>query len=203
MNDSFRLYGYRESGHAYKIRLMLNLAQLPHDYEEIDLSLPRSERPAAFRELARFGEVPLLVHGGRPYVQSNSILLHLAAHSGAFEGEAPGRIERVREWLFWEANRIGFSLGNLRYGLKFGGADASVLAMLRERCEDDVATLEEELSDRRPFILGTTPTVADISLCAYLYWADQAKVALPPAVQRWLGRIAALPGWRHPYDFDA
>lgn len=203
MNDSFRLYGSRESGHAYKIRLMLELARLPHDYEEIDLSLPRAERPEAFRALARFGEVPLLVHAGRPYVQSNSILLHLAAHSGVFEGEAPERVERVREWLFWEANRIGFSLGNLRYGLKFGGANAAVLAMLRARCEDDVATLEEELADGRAFILDDAPTVADISLCAYLYWADQAQVALPPAVQGWLGRIAALPGWRHPYDFDA
>jgi glutathione S-transferase len=43
--------------------------------------------------------------------------------------------------------------------------------------------------------------VADVALCAYLFWADQAQVAVPPYLQGWLGRIAALPGWRHPRDF--
>ncbi|HEY0065421.1 MAG TPA: hypothetical protein VGC21_25110 [Telluria sp.] len=44
------------------------------------------------------------------------------------------------------------------------------------------------------------PSAADLALCAYLYWADQASVNVPPNVQAWLGRIASLPGWRHPYD---
>jgi len=203
MNDHIKLYGNRESGHAYKVRLMLNLAQLPHEFEEVDLALPHAARPEPFRGLAKYGEVPLLVHGDRPYVQSNAILLHLAAHSGALEGDAPERTERAREWLFWEANRIGFSLPNLRYCLKFSGADPAVLAMLRARFEADIARLDAELSDGRAFILGDGPTVADVSLCGYLFWPEQAQVALPAHVQGWLGRIAALPGWRHPYDFYA
>jgi glutathione S-transferase len=201
MDDSIKLYGSRESGHAYKVRLMLNLAQLPHEFEEIDLTVPREARPEPFRSLARFGEVPLLVHAGRPYVQSNAILLHLAAHSGALDGDVTERIERVREWLFWETNRIGYSLPNLRYHMRFEPAAPEVLAMLRRRFEADVARLEQELLDGRPFIVGDGPTVADVSLCGYLYFADQAQVTLPPRVQDWLGRIAALPGWRHPYDF--
>jgi glutathione S-transferase len=203
MDDHIKLYGNRESGHAYKVRLMLNLAQLPHEFEEVDLALPREARPEPFRALAKYGEVPLLVHGGRPYVQSNAILLHLAAHSGALEGDAPERTERVREWLFWESNRIGFSLPNLRYCLKFTGADPAVLAMLRARFEADIARLDAELSDGRAFILGEGPTVADLSLCGYLFWPEQAQVTVPAHVQGWLGRIAALPGWRHPYDFYA
>lgn len=203
MDDHLKLYGNRESGHAYKVRLMLNLAQLPHEFEEVDLGLPREARPEPFRALAKYGEVPLLVHGARPYVQSNAILLHLAAHSGALEGDSPERTERVREWLFWESNRIGFSLPNLRYCLKFSGADPAVLAMLRARFEADIARLDAELSDGRAFILGDGPTVADVSLCGYLFWPEQAQVAVPAHVQGWLGRIAALPGWRHPYGFYA
>jgi glutathione S-transferase len=201
MDDSIKLYGNRESGHAYKVRLMLNLAGLPHEFEEVELTVPREARPEPFRSLARFGEVPLLVHGGRPYVQSNAILLHLAAHSGALDGEVSERIERVREWLFWETNRIGFSLPNLRYHMRVEPAAPEVLAMLRRRLDADLARLEHELADGRPFILGDGPTVADVSLCGYLYWADQAQVTPPPQVQGWLGRIAALPGWRQPYDF--
>jgi glutathione S-transferase len=199
--DRIKLFGNRESGHAYKVRLMLNLAQLPHEFEEVDLDLPRGQRPEPFRSLAKYGEVPLLLHNERPYVQSNAILLHLAAHSGALDGDAPATTERVREWLFWEANRIGFSLPNLRYCLRVSGGDPAVLAMLRQRYEADCARLERELADGRPFILGNSPTVADVSLCGYLFWADQAQVAVPQGVAGWLERIAALPGWRHPYSF--
>jgi glutathione S-transferase len=200
--DSFLLFGNRESGHAYKVRLMLSLAGLGHEYAEIDLDVPRAERPEPFRSAAKYGEVPLLLHNGRPYVQSNAILLHLAGHTLRFGGESAERMDRMREWLFWEANRIGFSLANLRYGHKYlpQGAASDGQAMLRERFNADIARLEDELADGRAFIVDDMPTIADMSLCGYLYWPEQANVTLPPRVQGWLGRISALPGWRHPYD---
>ncbi|TFW33651.1 glutathione S-transferase family protein [Massilia horti] len=196
-----KLFGNRESGHAYKVRLMLNLAGLAHEFEEVDVFAPRETRSEEFRSLAKYGEVPLLLHGGQAYVQSNAILLHLAAHSGALGGDDTATTERVREWLFWEANRIGFSLANLRYSLRWSSAEPAVQGMLRRRFDADIAYLDGELSDGRAFILGASPTVADLSLCGYLFWPDQAQVELPGHVQAWLGRIAALPGWRHPYDF--
>jgi glutathione S-transferase len=200
--DRFTLFGNRDSGHAYKVRLMLSLYGLPCEYTEIDLDLPREQRPEPFRSLAKYGEVPLLLHNGRPYVQSNAILLHLAGHTGRFGGESPERMERVREWLFWEANRIGFSLANLRYGQKYlpAGAAGDGQAMLRERFNADIERLDAELADGRAFILDDTPSVADVSLCGYMYWPEQANVTMPAHVQGWLDRISALPGWRHPYD---
>jgi glutathione S-transferase len=197
------LFGNRESGHAYKVRLMLALSGLAHDYHEIDLDQPRAARPEPFRSLSRYGEVPLLVHDGKPYVQSNAILLHLADHTGTFGGESDERMERAREWLFWEANRIGFSLANLRYCLKFTGTGAATdgAQFMRQRFEADAVRLEQELADGRAFILGEQASVADISLCGYLFWHDQAKVVLPAGIQAWLARISALPGWKHPYDF--
>lgn len=196
-----KLFGNRDSGHAYKVRLMLNLANLPHDYEEIDLDLAREVRPEPFRSLSKYGEVPLLLHDGRAYVQSNAILLHLAEHTGKYGAESSERMERVREWLFWEANRLGFSMANLRFGLKYdsAGAAADGQVMLRKRFNADIARLDAELADGRAFILGDSLSVADLSLCGYLFWPDEAKVAIPPYVQAWLDRISALPGWHHPY----
>ena len=198
----FALFGNRESGHTYKVRLMLALAGIAHDYTEIDLDVARAERPEPFRTLAVYGEVPLLLHDGRPFVQSNAILLHLAEHTGVFGGETPERLDRAREWLFWEANRIGFSLPNLRYGLRFtaGGLAPAVEAMLRSRYQADIARLEAHLADGRAFILGQQPSIADLSLCGYMFWPEQAGVAFPPGVAAWVGRISGLPGWRHPYD---
>jgi glutathione S-transferase len=199
---AIQLYGSCESGHSYKVQLMLNVAGVPHSYEEIDLRLARAERPEPFRSLAKYGEVPLLVHDGRPYVQSNAILLHLAEHLQAWGGETPQRLERVREWLFWEANRVGMSMAHLRYGQKFddeGAYAGTVLPWFRRRFDADMVRLEEELADGRAFLLDDQPSAADFSLCGYMYWPEQAKVEYPALVQAWLDRIAALPGWRHPY----
>jgi glutathione S-transferase len=82
--DRLLLYGSRDSGHAYKARLFLALASVPHDYENVDLDVPRDLRPERFRAVARFGEVPVLVHDAMAIVQSNAILLHLARHTGRF-----------------------------------------------------------------------------------------------------------------------
>ncbi len=198
----FQLYGSAESGHTFKVRLMLEVAALPYEYQEIDLRLDRAARPEPFRSLARYGEVPLLVHAGQPYVQSNAILLFLAQHTQAYGGETPERLARCREWLFWEANRIGTSLPHLRYGQRFDpqGYPPGVLDWMRTRFDADIARLEDELADGRAFVLGDTPTVADFSLCGYMFWPEQAQVSYPPMVSAWLERIRALPGWRHPYD---
>ena len=201
--DSIELYGARESGHAFKARILLEMAQLPYTFHEIDLKQARDARPQAFRTLSPYGEVPVLVHNGRTYAQSNAVLLHLAAHSGVLEGETIALQEGVRQWLFWEANRIGFSLPNLRYALRVGGEDPAVVAMLRARFDSDIARMESELADGRDFILGAAPTIADIAMSAYLFWPDQAQVAVPVHVAGWLARISNLPGWRHPYSFYA
>jgi glutathione S-transferase len=197
-----KLFGSCESGHSYKVQLLLELAAVPHQYEEVDLRLPRADRPEPFRSLSPYGEVPLLLDAGKVYAQSNAILLHLAAALGAYGGESPARLERVREWLFWEANRVGFSMAHLRYGQQFdndGAYGGTVMPWLRRRYDDDMLRLEAELADGRAFILDDDISMADLSLCGYLFWPDQATVAYPPRVTAWLARIAALPRWRHPY----
>ena len=197
----FKLFGSAESGHTFKVRLMLEVAALPYEYEEVDLRLSREARPEPFRSFAKFGEVPVLVHEGQPYVQSNAILLFLAQHTQAFGGETPERLARCTEWLFWEANRIGTSLPHLRFGQRFDrqGYPPGVLDWMRARFDADIARLDGELADGRSFMLGEAPTIADFALCGYMFWPEQAQVGYPPRVSAWLDRIRALPGWRHPY----
>ncbi len=106
------LYGNRESGHCYKVKLALVFAELLHEYREVDLDVPFAERHEDFRAVSRFGEVPVFVDGNMALAQSNAILLYIAERSGKLGGELPH--EQLTEWLFWEANRIGFSIPNLR-----------------------------------------------------------------------------------------
>lgn len=200
MQDEITLYGNANSGHAYKVALMLAVSGVVHDYQAIDIDQPHGQRPEPFRSLARFGQVPLLVHNGEPYAQSDAILCHLAQHTGGFGAESASRMARVHEWLFWEANRLGMCLPQLRWARSFAPQEypAGAVDWLQGRFDVDIARLEAELADGRAFIIDELPTVADFSLCGYLFWADAAKVALPPHVIAWLQRIRALPNWQSP-----
>ncbi|MDI1288135.1 MAG: glutathione S-transferase family protein [Reyranella sp.] len=193
------LYGNCESGHSYKVRQTLVLLGLAHEYRYVDLLPPRAERRADFVAVSPYGEVPVFIDDDGVMAQSNAILLYLARRTGLLGGGAD--LDRTTQWLFWEANRIGFSLANLRFALRFDDEDPGVVAMLRRRTEADLDRLAREF-DRRPFLLGETLGVADISCAGYLFFADQAEVDLGrwPSVGAWLDRLCCTSGWAHPYE---
>jgi glutathione S-transferase len=199
------LYGNHESGHSYKVRLFLTLAEVPHRYVWVDLDVPRDGRPEEFRRVSQFGEVPVLVTDGVPQAQSNAILLRLARETGKL-GPPPGSSwEQLTTWLFWEANRIGFSMANLRwYRRGFEAASPGALAWIEARALADLGRLQQELS-RRPWLAGDAPSIADVSASAYVFLAPEAGVDLGrwPAVLAWLDRIRALPGWVEQYRLMA
>lgn len=197
---NYTLFAHPESGHSYKVKLALEVAQLAHHYQVIDIGLPHHERPEPFRSLSSYGEVPLLLCDGQAYVQSNAILLLLAEQTGRLGGESSARLARVREWLFWEANRLGLSLPHLRYARRFEAQayPEGSLVWFECRYQADIERLAHELRDGRRFMLDDQPSMADFSLCGYLFWADQAGVSVPPTVADWLARISQLSGWAAP-----
>ena len=148
------LYGNRESGHSYKVKLALTLLGLEHEYRAVDLGTPREGRPEDFRAASRFGEVPaLVVVDGPALVQSNAILAHLASTTGRLRGT--GNPGQVTEWLFWEANRVGFSVPNLRVARRFAtDTPAEVITWLERRARADLDRLDRELADGRRFLTG-------------------------------------------------
>jgi glutathione S-transferase len=201
--SSLILYGHHESGHAYKVALALAIAGIEYEYRWVDILAPRDERRADFRAVSKFGEVPVLVDAGSPMAQSNSILLHLARRFRRLGGETEERLSLSGEWLFWEANRVGFSLANLRALIRREferEPSPEVIDWLRERLHQDVERLNAELS-ANSFLLGTAISVADISCSAYLFFADEAGVDLAswPSVGRWMERIRSQPGWKDPH----
>ncbi len=73
------LYGNRESGHSYKVKLALTLLGIDHEYREVDVvNQSREQRRPDFRAASPYGEVPVLVEDRVVLAQSNAILLHLA-----------------------------------------------------------------------------------------------------------------------------
>jgi len=198
--EDMTLYGHAESGHSYKVRLALVLARVEHQYVPIDIFLPHAQRPEPFRSLARFHEVPLLVWKDEVFVQSNAILCLLAERLQGLGGEDAGRLAQVREWLFWEANRLGLSLPHVRFARQFAPQDYApgTQEWLLSRYRQDIQRLDAEFSDGRAFVLDDHISVVDCALCGYLFWADEMGLEVPARVRKWLRRIQQQPGWQHP-----
>ena len=79
----------------------------------------------------------------------------------------------------------------------------AVLVFLKRRIDDFLGILDTHLRER-PFAIGDRPTIADISMIAYLSFPkNEAGYDFPqshPSIAAWLARMAALPGWKSPYD---
>lgn len=196
------LYCHHESGHCYKVALALNLMGVAFEQRAVDLNRLRELRGEDFRRVARFDEVPVLVFDdGLEVCQSNTILDVLARRYARLDGATESERARVREWLSWESSRIGMSLMYVRLSRYFSPLERAVEAWFDDRLHADLDRLNAHLEDA-DFLVPGAPTIADVSCCGYLFWAEQARVDLEswPALQAWLGRIRALPGWRAPYD---
>ncbi|MDR0807597.1 MAG: glutathione S-transferase family protein [Gemmobacter sp.] len=202
-----QLYCFGESGHSYKVALALALAGMDWQPRFVDF-FNGEARGAPFLAINPMGEVPVLVDGAEVLTQSGVILEHVAARSGRFGGDTPQARREILRWLFWDNHKLSGQAGPCRFLMNFLPASKrpeGVVPFLQGRLRAAYAMLDRHLAGR-DWIVGDTvsdgPTIADLSCCGYLYYPEPFGFdrADWPHIDRWLDRIAALPGWRHPYE---
>jgi glutathione S-transferase len=201
----YALYCFAQSGNAYRVALMLNAIGADWTPVYVDFFNGETRTPAYRSGVNEMGEVPVLVHGAKKLSQSGAILHYLAEHSGQYRPEGEDeRLEALR-WIIFDNQKLNGFLGPFRFLKNFAkpAGDPAVLAFLKGRIDGSLAILDQRLTGR-PFVLGERPTIADLSLCAYLYYPAEEFgfdiAALYPRIGAWLDRIKALPGWKHPYE---
>ena len=200
----YRLHYFPESGNSYKLALMLALCGETFEPVWTDFGSGVTWTPAWRARVNPMGEIPVLVEDGRSLTQTGPILLRLSERFGRFGGQDEAARFEVLRWLFWDNQKLSGFMASYRFLRTFTkDADPAVLRWQRRRVDDFLAILETQVT-ARPFVAAPEPTIADLSLCAYLSFpADETGYDLAaafPGVRAWLGRIAALPGWRPPYE---
>lgn len=200
----YRLHYFPESGNSYKLALMLALCGQAWEPVWTDFQGGQTRSPEWRAAVNEMGEIPVLEEDGERLTQTGAILLRLADRDGRFgAADEAGRFEVLR-WLLWDNHKLTSYMATYRYLRAFTpDPNPDVLAFLRGRLDNALGVAERRF-ERAPFAAGGAPTVADLSMSAYLsYPAEETGYDLPathPAVAAWLGRIAALPGWGAPYD---
>ncbi|HEY0722135.1 MAG TPA: glutathione S-transferase family protein [Gammaproteobacteria bacterium] len=190
-----RLYDMDRSGNCYKVRLLLSMLGL--DYQKINIDTLAGETlTSEFKRLNPRGQIPVLLDGETVIWDSMAILVYLARRYDNVQwlpvdalGEA-----RVMQWLAVSENELLYGLARARAALRLQRPFDP------ERCRADarpgLEAMEHQLAGQ-PWLAAPHPTIADLACYPYVALADEAELSLEPypAVQAWLGRVAALPGW--------
>ncbi len=197
----YTLYCFAQSGNAYKCALALQLAGADWAPRFVDY-FGGETRARAYRDINIMGEAPVLEHRGMRLSQSGVILDYLAESLGRFGAAEAVERREVLRWLLWDNHKLTSYTATLRFMSSFvGDSEPAVLAFLRGRAEAAWGVLDAHLTDRR-YVVGDRLTIADLSLCGYLFWPDEIGVDwdLYPNIRDWLARIRREPRWVHPYE---
>lgn len=201
----YRLHGFCQSGNTFKVAFLLRALEQPWEPVFVDYMRGITREPD-WREVANeMGEVPILEDGPRRLTQSGLILTYLAKKHGAFQGATEDEQHEVLRWLLFDNHKFTSYFASYRFMKAFGATapDPSVMLWLRGRLDNAFGIVNKHL-EGRAFMVGNAPTIADFSLCGYLFYpveeSDYELETRFPHIKSWLSRVHALPGWEHPYQ---
>lgn len=199
---SYQLYCFGESGNAYKAALMLELCGLKWQPIFVDYFNGQTRTPEYRAQVNEMGEVPVLVDGARKLSQSGVILDYLAGKTRKFGPNNDDERREILRWMFFDNHKFTSYLATLRFMVSLAKTgETPVTEFLRQRFTNSLKIVDGHLANQ-PFLIGERASIADFSLCGYMFYG--AEIPLPlepyPHVVSWLQRIRSLPGWKHPYD---
>ena len=196
------LHCFAQSGNAYKVALMLQLAGAEWEARFCDFFNGATRTPEFRAEVNEMGEIPVLEHKSLKLSQSGVILDYLAEELGEFGAHTEDEAREILRWVLFDNHKLTSYTATLRFLRQFAKTgETPVTAFFEARAKSAYAILDKHLDGRR-FVAADRPTTADLSLCGYLFWPEEIGIDFTPYsnIARWLDAIRALPGWVHPYE---
>jgi glutathione S-transferase len=185
-----RLHDYAASGNCYKVRLLLAL--LGREYERVPVDIFAGDTLTdAFAALNPVRETPVLeLDSGATIAQSSAILWYLAEGTPFLPAR---RLERalVQQWLAFEQERVMGGIGGPRFRRLTGRPEVAGRLEIGAQALD---LLDAHLRERS-WLVGDSPSIADVAVFGYGHVAHEAGLAPGEHVRAWFERIRALPGF--------
>jgi glutathione S-transferase len=199
-----RLHVFPPSPNAIAVMAAGHLLGLPFEVVHVDL-FKGDQRTRAFTALNPNQRMPVLEDGDFVLWESNAILQYLASkrpERGYWPAD-PRRQADVARWQFWQTLHWGPICGTYVFErivkriMALGPANEMEVTRVGPDFERAATVLNGWLRGR-PWVTGDAPTVADVSLGAWMVYAEAAAypLAAHPEIRRWYAALAALPGWQ-------
>ncbi len=194
MSQPIRIHSFPLSGHAHRVRLFASLAGI--DHEVIDVDLPNgAHKQEPFISLNPAGQVPVMEDGDTVISDANAILVYLARkYAPSYIPSDPKGEAEVQKFLTLAAGEIAFGPAAARLITVFGAPlDADFCQATADKV---LGKLEAHLAGRE-YLVGDSPTIADIAIYTYTAHAPEGNVSLDayPNVQKLLNNVEALDGF--------
>jgi glutathione S-transferase len=196
---ALRLLGRLTSINVRKVMWTAAQLDLPLDREDWGAGF-RSPQEAGYLALNPNGLIPVLLDGDFTLWESNTICRYLAGKAGAIGllPTAPQARATVEQWMDWQAGELNNAWRVAFMALVRGQpATPEAIELSVASWNRHMGLLDAQLARTDAYVCGDTFTLADIVLgLAAQRWknAPITRVALP-AVDAWLQRLAAKPGF--------
>jgi glutathione S-transferase len=190
------------SPRAIKVLAVLHHLGLEPEIALVDLVGGEQFKPG-FVALNPNRKMPVLEDDGFVLWESNAIIQYLAAKQGdeRLWPSEPKRQADVSRWQCWELAHWGPACGTLvfeRLVKQFfgqGGPNPTEVARGEEEFRYHAEILDGHLRSR-DWLVGREPTLADVSVGAWLVYAEHYPAEPYREMRRWYERLASLPWWR-------
>jgi len=194
-----KLYSMPSSGNSFKVRLLLSLLGRKAQIVDTEYDSAALTEAKAAGTLV-FGKAPVLeLDDGRLLPESNAILCWLGEGTPFFPADPFDRAQML-SWMFWEQNQhegtVAVRAALLTYPHRRAQATPERLADLLASGHANLAVMERRLA-QNDWLVGNAASLADICLYGYTHTAGSRggfEMDRFPGINRWLARIAALPG---------
>jgi glutathione S-transferase len=193
----YLLYHFPLSPSARRVVALLEEAALPYELRHVALDQGEHLSPE-YLAVNPNHQVPTLVDGDLVIHESNAILRYLC-HKHRLEAwypADPAARARTEQWLDWSQCRLFPAMADIVVNKLFLGpkGDPAAIARGEARVAELAPILEAALADR-PFLVGATPTIADLSVDSCITQLGMAGSAPSlPRIEAWSARLGAIPG---------
>lgn len=196
-----QLYDYVLSGSCYKVRLFLSM--IGQDYETIPVDYyPGGEhKTLAFLEVNPLGQIPVLRDGDLTLRDAQAILVYLAGKYDAartWYPEDAATQGQIAMWLSFAGGEVMNSSAARLHDMLFYDFD---IDEVRTAARTAFRVLDDHLTDREfdgaHWIVGNTPTIADVACFPYVALSGDGGIPLDDynAIRRWIAQFKKIPGF--------
>lgn len=191
-----KIYGDSQSGNCYKIKLLVALLGIDHEWIHVDI-LNGDTQTNSFKAKNSNGKIPVLeLDDGRYISESNAILNYLAYDTDFYPSDRYINA-KIQQWQFFEQYSHEPYIAVARFISKYLGLPEDRRHEYESKQQGGhkaLFVLEKQLLNSA-YLVGQSMTTADISLYGYTHVAHEGGFNLQeyPAVLQWLKRIRKHP----------